>query len=308
MPAWVGTNATVTAADGPSGMQDACRVGDADVVNAGYATSGAAVLAGATNVPFIYNCWTKAWPGGGLNAVFQSYYTGDGGGPELFTNWTIVGAVPGAWRPFAGLAHTPVGAAHTAVVTRLIPTDNVGASVGSVLFAEVWGVQNSNVDRLAWRRVAAGAAAATTTPSFQIVNTNNYVYNPLRGSVKLTIGGFQGTAGATFLQFGAAGAAGSLTLDYNAGQLRLRIWNAAGALAVTVNGGAVNANRHEFSAVWDSQVGYAALLERNVALNQWTALGTWAGAWTSAPGAVTPLHYFTDAAGANPARCFVEVA
>ena len=90
--------------------------------------------------------------------------------------------------------------------------------------------------------------------------------------------------------------------------IRLRIWNAAAGLALTVTGGAVNTARHEYAVEWDSQVGYAAILERNTALNQWTALGTWLGAWVSAPGAVTPLHYGTDAAAATAARCLIEVA
>lgn len=196
MPAFVGTNAVVTATDGPSGMRDACRVADTDGVNAGFATSGAAVPVGATNVPFIYSAYVKSG-GVGTNAVFQSYYTGDGGGPETFTNWTIAGAVGAAWRPFIGLTHTPVGAAHTAVVTYLIPTDNVGASLGTVDFAEVWGRQNAAVDMLAWRRCAAGAASVTSTPSLSYTNVGNARFSPSRGRMRLRVSGFAGAGEVT---------------------------------------------------------------------------------------------------------------
>jgi len=182
------------------------------------------------------------------------------------------------------------------------------ANLDNCDFGEPAVVKNRTFANLAWRRVGTAAAAVTTTPSIQVVNAANYVYSPFRGRQLITIGNFQGTAGATFLQFGAAAAAGSLTLDYTGAVIRLRIWNAAAGLALTVTGGAVNTARHELAIAWDSQVGYAAILEYNPALRQWTALGTWLGAWVSAPGAVTPLHYGTDAAAANSARCFIEVA
>ena len=308
MPAWVGTNATVAAADGPSGMRDAARVADADGVNAGYATSGLATLAGATAVPFRFATQCQAVAAGGLNAVLQVDFTGDAGGSELFTVATLAGTVPAAWGKFGGTV-TPIRNAHTGVVTRSLPTDGVGASSGSVDFAEQWGVQNSALDRLAHRRVATGAAAATSTPEVSMVNTAHYIFSPLRGRIRLIIGGFQGTSGATFLQFGAAAAAGSLTLDYNAGQLRLRLWDGAAALIATLNCGAVNTARHVLDLLYDSAApirggatgGYLVVREGAA------ILGEGGAAWVAATVAVTPLRCGADAGVANAARCFIEL-
>lgn len=299
--AWAGTNATNTATDGPSGMRDSARVSDADVVNAGFVTSGSANLAGATNVAFQFAAWRQAVAAGGTNAVYRAYFTGDGGGPEELTWATDAGTVPVAWGRIAGNC-TPVGAAHTAVVVRLYPTDAVAASTGTVDFCVEGGIQNRNFDWLAHRRAAAGATSATTTPSILVVNTANRYYNPLRGRQRIIIGNFQGTSGAVFLGFGLAGTAGSLMLSYNAGQLILRIWDNAAALVAAVNCGAVNTARHVFDVVWDSMVDYFAVLEGG------TVLGSFAGPWTPGVAAVTPLGFGCDNSGSNAARCILEAA
>jgi len=204
MAAYVGTNAAVTATDGPSGMRDACRVADTDAVNAGYATSGSANLVGATNVAHIFSAYVKSG-GVGTNAYYYSYFTGDGGGPELIQNWGILGAVLAVWRPFIGGVVTPVGPAHTAVVTRLIPTDNVGASLGTVDFAEVWGMANATADRATWRRAAAGAASATGTPSLSYTNVANARYSPTRGRLTARVCGWAKKEEALIGTYAAAG-------------------------------------------------------------------------------------------------------
>lgn len=295
-----GSPCVLTSVDGPSRMRDGMRVTMGAAWGAAFAWTPAlgTPIVGASNVPWRLDLdYRRALVGTTARAGY--YFTGSGGGPEFFT--VIADAAsPADWGRNGGTA-TPANADQTAfyVVT------GAAANLDDCDFGEPAVIKNRLFANLAWRRVGTAAAAATTTPSVTVVNTNNYVYNPFRGRQELTIGDFQGTAGATFLRFGVPGAAGALCLDYNAGQLRLRIWDAAAALAVTVNGGAVNANRHRYAAAWDSQVGVATLSEYNSVTREWTVLGAWAGAWTSAPGAVTPLYYGSNG-GANAARCFIE--
>jgi hypothetical protein len=303
MGAWVGTNAAVTSVDGPSGMRDAIRVADTDGVNAGYATSGIAVPVGATNVPFVFECWVKSG-GVGANAVFQSYLSGDAGGSELFTNWTIAGAVPGVWRPFPGLSFTPTRAAHTAAVVRLIPTDNVGASLGTVDFAEVWGVQNSNVARLTWRRVAAGAAAATATPVISIANVGNARYNPARGRIRLRFAGMPAaiTGAEGLLSCGTHGAGGSMSLMRSMGSLTLAIYPDAGA-PIIFNTAAIAVDaEHNLIIEWNAAAGTASISEGGV------VIGSYAGAaWTPEPTDVTPIYLGSGLGGLTAARNWTAV-
>jgi hypothetical protein len=177
----------------------------------------------------------------------------------------------------------------------------VGASLGTVDFAEVWGVQNSALARLAWRRVATGAAAATGTATLSYTNLLNARYSPVRGRIRLRISDFAGTNGATFLCLGVPAAAGALVLDYSGGALRLRIWDDVAALAGTATCGAVSTANHEYTIEWDATVGRAAVLEGAA------VLGSFAAVWVPEPNAITPIYVGTDNAGANAARCSVTL-
>jgi hypothetical protein len=296
---WTNSAVAHTAVDGPSGMRDAVRITMAGAFAPGACglfTTAPANLVGATNVPFRLDAYYKRATVG-TTACMGLYFIGDAGGAETFVVF-VDPASPIDWIRNGGTV-TPVGAGHTIVYVFL------GASLNlqDVDFAEVTLLQNHSTPLLTWRRTGAAVAALTTTPSIEVVNTPpaNYVYNPFRGRVRCIVGGFQGTAGATFLRFGVAATAGSLVLDYSGGNLRLRIWDAAAALVCTVLGGAVNTARHEYDVVWDSMTGYVALLEGG------TVLGTFSGAWTSCPTAVTPLYYGSNG-GVNAARCRIEAA
>lgn len=292
-----GTN-THSSVDGASGMRDGVRA--LQGAGAAWAPAGNACLlrvwtpiVGASNVPFLFGgAYRQATVG--TAARLGAYFSGDAGGAEAFTAISD-NAVPADWRFGQGIV-TPTRAGHVQYFIAY------GANVAgeNCDWSEFFAVYNQPVNVLAWRRVGTAATATTSTPTLSYTNANNARYNPARGSLEVIISGFQGTNGATFLQFGAAAAAGSLTLDYAAGQLRLRMWNAAAGLALTVNGGALTSARHRLTIGWESLLG-ASLIEGS------TILGTWAGAWTPAPGAVTPLYVGSDATGANAARCVVEL-
>lgn len=305
MPGWVGTNATVTAADGPSGMRDAARVADADAGNAGYASSGTATLAGATNVPHTFGCRLQAVAAGGLNAVITAYFAGDAGGPEELTVATLAGTVPAAYAQFTGSV-TPVRAAHTSVVLRCYPTDGVAASTGTVDFAEAWGWVGAFVP-LVHRATAAGAAQATSTPTHTIANAGNAFYNPARGSCKIRFANFQGTSGATFLSCGAAAAQGAMVLSYNAGDVILRIWDDAGALAVTLACGALDTADHELEVIWNAAAARAVVRDKLISTGVVTTIGSHAGAaWVPEPNAVTPIYVGTTSLSTDAARAFID--
>jgi hypothetical protein len=177
-------------------------------------------------------------------------------------------------------------------------------------FGELTLVKNRATPPLAWRRAPLTPAAAVSTviPAYEVVNASNAYYLPLRGRIRLAIGNFQGTAGATFLQFGASAAAGSLCLDYSGGQLRLRMYDAAAGLIATLNCGAVNTARHVFDLLYDSRApirggvagGYIIVKEGS------TILGEGGAAWVAQVAAVTPL-WIGSLTGTNAARCLIEL-
>jgi len=311
---WSRNGATIfTATDGASGMRDGQRItmGGAWAVGVQStygpsAPSPGATLAGATNVSFLMGVMAKqATVGTTLRGGM--YITGDAGGPETFTLISS-GSTTANFAKYIGTA-TPVRVAHTNAYAQLgaaVLNDNVDC-------CEVYLIQNRAVDVLAWRRVGEPAAAGTSTPTYQLTNTANRYYNPLRGQIRLVIGGFQLTDGAVFLQFGAAAAAGSLTLDYNAGQLRLRIWDATPALAATVLCGALDATEWRLVISYDSTTPVRDGGNANVVVERinpgapTTWLGASWGAWTAPTAAVLAL-YFGSAAGANAARCYLAEA
>jgi hypothetical protein len=300
MPAWVGTNATVAAADGPDGMRGAARVADASGAAAGYASSGAATLAGATNVPHTFGARVKAVAAGGLNAILTAYFAGDAGGAEELTVATLAGTVPAAFAQFTGTV-TPTRAGHTSVVLRCYPTDGVAASTGTVDFAEAWGWVGAFVP-LGHRACAAGAAQATSTPVHTIVNTGNADYKPARGRVRLRIADAQNTDGATFLSCGLAGAKGALVLDRAVGgNLRLRVWDNTPALVggAAVNCGALDGAQHILDVAWNAAAGKLSVKEGA------TVLGAYAGAaWVPSAVDVTPIYVGSNN-GANAARASI---
>ena len=118
----------------------------------------------------------------------------------------------------------------------------------------------------------------------------------------LRVAGFTGVSGATFLTCGAAAADGALTLDYNAGDLRLRFWDAAGALVDTLSCGAVDATEHELTIEWNAAAGTASVSESGAPLDSYAG-----AAWTPEAGDVTPLYIGADSAGANAAGCLLAV-
>jgi hypothetical protein len=314
MPAWVGTNATVAAADGPSAMRDAARVADTDAGNAGYATSGTATLTGATNVDHTFGYLAKQ---GGVGATCHvtAYFTGDPDGAQELVVSDLAGTVPAAWTTYpqddtcptyyATVNPGAAGDAHTGVVLRMYPTDGVAASVGTVDFAETWGYQGST-PVLGWRATAAGAAQATTTPTESYTNVGNARYRPAKFRIVLRIAAFQGTAGATFFSAGATGAKGNVTVDYSGGQLRVRVYDNTPALVTTVNCGALDDADHQLTIRGSAAGGTVSVRDKVMATGVETEIGTAApGAWVPSAVDTTPIYIGTDSAGANPARCLV---
>ena len=311
LSAWApaGVGQTETVVDGPSGMRDALRILQGGNFNAGvnfYEGSPGATIAGATNVAFAGGCMAKQATVG-TTLRYSFIFIGDAGGAETFSVINS-GATTASWARYDGTC-TPIRPAHT----QLFAQSGANLNAQDVDFAEPYAIQNRATAPLAWRRVGNPAAAATSTPTYQLTNTANRYYNPLRGQIRLVIGGFQLTNGAVFLQFGAAAAAGSLTLDYNAGQLRLRIWDATPALAATVLCGALDATEWRLVISYDSQVPVRDGGNANVVVERinpgapTTWLGASWGAWTAPTAAVLAL-YFGSAAGANAARCYLAEA
>jgi hypothetical protein len=305
--AYAGTNATVAGATGPSGMLRAARVTDVDGVNAGYASSLTAALAGATAVPFAFEFECQAVAAGGLNAVVQAVFTGGASATQVITLATLAGTVPAAWASTFATC-TPADNDRTGVTLRLLPTDGVGASTGVVDFSVRYGIQNRATAIAAWAGTAA-ADVTTVTPTWAVDNTVVPLrYDPARGSFTFGIAGFPGAAGATFLGWGAAAAAGSLVLDYSGGQLRLRMYDTAGALVATLNGGALGTGYYSLSVLWDA---YAPLpiqgapgLHLAICSGN-TVLAGDPTTWTPSLAGPATLMMGTDSAGANPCRCLL---
>lgn len=294
------------AVDGPSGMRDAVRV----TMAGAYATGGTrcyappapyVAIVGASNVPWASGGMYKQATNG-ATARHSLYFTGDAGGAEGFMIITD-NATPVDWMRGSGTC-TPTRAGQTAMLIEY----GAAALNNDCDWGEFYLVKNRTTAPLAWRRVGTAAAAATVLPAYEAVNTGNAYFSPLRGRIRLNIGQFQGTAGATFLRFGVPGAAGSLLLDYNAGQLRLQVWDAAAALAVTILAGPANAGRHAYEIAWDSlnplptlPWAYAVIMEAGAILGQWLA------PWAAANASPTPLWIGSNG-GVNAARCLLELA
>jgi hypothetical protein len=124
------------------------------------------------------------------------------------------------------------------------------------------------------------------------------------------IGGFQGTSGAFFLGFGVAGAAGSLALSYNAGQLIFRIWDSAGAGVAVLNCGALDAARHVIDCLWNSTAPIlgGAASGYMICKEEATILGEGGAAWVAPTAGVGPLGIGCDSGATVSARCLVELA
>jgi hypothetical protein len=290
--------------DGPSGMRDGCRItmNAAWLADIAWCPNAGVGIVGVSNIPWRGDInYRRATVG--TTARVGLYFSGSVAGPEIFT-LVADAASPVDWIRAGGTC-TPVNADQTKVYSifgaALITQD--------CDFGEPAVVKNRTTAPLAWRRVGTAAAAATVIPAYEVVNTNNQYFSPLRGRIRLVIGNFQGDAGATFLQFGASAAAGSLTADYNAGQLRLRMYDGAAGLIATLNCGAVNTARHVFDILYDSVApirggaagGYIVVKEGA------TILGEGGAAWVAQVAAVTPL-WIGSLTGTHAARCLIELA
>jgi hypothetical protein len=285
-------------------MRDGVRVTMGAAWHGGstYVPAGSVGIVGASNVPWRLDInYRRATVGTTARAALQ--FGGSVSGGEWF-DLLIDNATPVDWTRGGGTC-TPLYADQTYYYVMT----GAAANLDDCDFGEPTVIKNRTFANLAWRRVATfpAPAASTTTPSLLVVNTRNYVYNPLRGRQRIVVGGFQGTSGAVFLGFGLAGTAGSLMLSYNAGQLILRIWDAATALVAALNCGAVNANRHVFDVLWDSQSPLRGIAGAYMAVVEGgTILGSGGTAWTPPTADVTPLGFGCDSGSANAARCFIE--
>ena len=284
-----------TSVDGASGMRDGVRATMLGNWFVDYARLIGSPIVGVSNIPWRYDAdYRRATVGttGQLGLIF----TGSGAGIEYLTVLTDA-ATPVDWTRGGGSV-TPVNADQTLVY----PAYGATLAAQDCDFSEWALVKNRSTAALAWRRVGTAAAASTATPVTSITNVGNARYSPVKGTAVVRIAGFQGTSGAFFFTFGAAGADGALTLSYNAGQMILRIWDAAAALVDAVNCGAVNTAEHTFTVAWNSTLGTMSVSEGGVVLGSSAP-----GAWTPEAGDVAPLYIGCDSAGTGAARCNVAL-
>jgi len=296
--------------DGASAMRDGVRatMAAAWLADFSWLPNAGVAIAGASNVPWRADVnYRRATVG--TTGRMGLYFTGDPGGAETFTLLSDA-ATPADWLRGGGTC-TPTRAAHTKVYIIF----GAAANGENCDFSEFSLVKNRTTAPLAWRRVGTAASAATSTPTLVVTNVGNRRYNPARGSVELIIGGFALTNGATFICYGGVGAPGGLVLDYSAGQLRLRIWDAAAALAATVLCGAIDATEWKLRVSWNARNPLNGIIGQHVAVERInpagaspTLLGSWAGTWTPPTADVNPLYTGTDHAGANAARCMIAEA
>ena len=200
LPGWTGTNATLTAADGRSGMRDAVQV--ASTSNGGYASSGTATGL-STKVGDSFCAGSLARRGAAdTNAVVSLYLAGSGGGAEEIVCKTLTGTVPTAEATYPdgdGKCPTWYGSAacanagQTSAVMRLYP--QIGAATGTIIFSEAWAMTGTAVPPLAYRATAAGAAVSTGVPSESFTNVGNARYTPAKGALTLPLAGFVNPAG-----------------------------------------------------------------------------------------------------------------
>jgi hypothetical protein len=300
----VGAGGAKASVDGPSGMRDGVRytMGGIWRVWAAYIPVGGVPIVGVSNIPWRSDInYRRATVN--TTGRLGLYFGGSAAGVETFTLISDA-ATPVDWVRGGGTC-TPVNADQNVVYVEF-----GSAALGdNCEFGELTLVKNRATSPLAWRRAPLTPAAAVSTvlPAYEAVNTGNYLYNPLKGKERIIVGAFAGGAGATFLRFGAPGGAGSLLLDYNAGpQLRLQVWDAAAALALTILGGPLSGARHVIDIEWDTQAplsgiggAYAAVTVDGV------VVGAWLAPWTPAVAAVTPLWWGSNG-GVNAARCIIE--
>jgi hypothetical protein len=253
--------------------------------------SGQGSIIGNSNVPFLATCYAKQ---GSSGTTFRGAIVISGSvfGAEFFT---VISedATSTDWTKYSGTA-TPV------VNDQLAAYFIAAAALNTqdVDFAEPVLIQGRTTIPLAWRATST-INASTATPVHSFTNVGNARYAPLKGSVTIRLADFQGTAGATFLSCGLATAKGALVLDYNAGELRLRIWDNAAALITTVNCGALTTAEHILDVSWNAVAGTMSVKEGT------TTLGSYSGAaWTPSAVDVTPI-YIGSNNGTNAANAFI---
>ena len=304
LAAWGTGGNTSAAADGAdemrSGLLVTQKVGNWAVPAPSYIYGNAGTPGAGTNVPWVVGGEYKRSTVGTtarVNVLFQ----GDPGGAEEFAVLSD-DAAPVDWKHFFAVS-TPTRAAHTAANVLL------GAKLvnDNCVYSDIYQVKNRAVDIAARILVGTVSVSTTATPHWHVDNTGNIRYNPARGAYTIDFSGFPGV-NATFLGFGAALAAGTMILDYAAANLRLRIYDSAGALVDTVLGGALGTGRYSVTVLWDAYTPlplngapgqHMALCSGNV------VLGASAVAWTPALAGPGTLHIGTLDDGSLPARCII---
>jgi hypothetical protein len=319
MSAWgVNGGATVAAADGPSGMRDGIIVtmpgaGGMGLTPAGpycFGSGAGASIANPTNVPFALGGMIKR---GTVGTTFRlsAYFSGDPGGPEGFNYCYTNAAVPVDWASYFATV-TPLGAFHN-LHYHIVGSTNANENCN---VAEAYSIKNRAVPVLAWRRTTTPNSAATSTATHTYSNTGNRRYNPARGTLDLTISGWQAPTGgfnATFWSASSPTGPGCLWVAYVGGQLQVAVYDAAGALAATVLCGPLTSAEWRLRVSWDHANPVPGILGQNIAVERInpgaspTLLGTWAGGWTVPVADVTPISVGSSA-GVIAARCLISVA
>lgn len=274
-----------------------------------------AALIGATNVPWLYGShYRRATVGTTARAGIT--FIGDPGGREDLLMVSDA-ATPVDWVLVQPTV-TPIGAAHT----NMYPCFGAALINQDCDWSEMFIVRNRATPVLAWRRVGLVAAAATANTYLPVTNTGNRRHSPARGTLELKFAGFQGTNGAQFynadFSIGAFGNPGAMCLDYNAGQLRLQVWDATawpGVLAATVLCGPLGTGGYHLRISWDHAYpipgtggAYIIVEQINVGASP-TVLGTWLGpGWTVPTSNVSPLGIGCDVLAGATARCLISLA
>jgi hypothetical protein len=319
MPGWGASGPASTVVDGASGMRDAIQCADIDGLTRYWYSSQAVVATTATPYTFGISCKTG---GVGTRAQGVAYFTGSAAGPEWLV-FVDINPVPAEWTAYSGTV-TPVNNDHNRVVLLCVPTDGVGASIGTHRFCNGWGYRGDKAVVAFKYTGNTGAAETMNCPVELIDNTAGQRFSPAEGTIEIELSGFAGaySVGVPADLFHAVPAAGDAGRLYwrmlSVGTVEIRAYDDAGAAAWTMSTAAVPDDAyHKYRLRWKAGApiystggnDYHAILEEITAVNPEGLVLDYAGAANYAvPAATTvPNVYVGSYAGVNAARCSVAL-
>jgi len=281
--AWAGTNATNTPVNGPDGFRRAARI---TLTSAnGYISSYAATLSGDTAVPFRFGCQAKqATIGSELRLT--TYFSGDPGGPETFTNFVSSDSVPAVWTKFSESV-TPTRNAHTSVVLRI----GCATNGNNIDVDEPWGVQNTTIDPPAIILVDGPAPASIAAQSITVTNDGSRLFASY-GKVEAELQNLntilgkhvavwaESTQASPYLEMGLDGDDVYITIRDNSRNL----------VATVTASGVITTSAHDLTWIWDADAPVYGLNHIAIMVDGITVGAGRTSSWTPpADSALTPI-------------------